>query len=78
MGGNVLVNSLAVLGSKSFIEAACVISVPIKMWEVEEHIQKSCYGLYNKSFGNTLKRVFMENIDVLKQNQNIVEELDKL
>ena len=38
MGGNVLVNSLATIGSKSFIEAACVISVPIKMWEVEEHI----------------------------------------
>ena len=66
MGGNVLVNSLASLGSNSFIEAACVISVPIKMWEVEDHIYTSCYGLYNKSFGNTLKRIILENKDILK------------
>ena len=68
MGGNVLINALAILGSKSFIEAACVICVPMKMWEVEDHILTSCYGLYNKSFGNTLKRIILENKEILKHN----------
>lgn len=66
MGGNVLVNSLGVLGSQSFIDAACVISVPMKMWEVEEHMETACNGLYNKIFGNSLRKIILENKVVLR------------
>lgn len=48
------------------------------MWEVEEHIQTSCYGLYNKNFGKTFKRIILENKVVLKQNENITDEIDNL
>jgi hypothetical protein len=41
------------------------------MWEVEDHIQISANGLYNRSFGNTLRQVILDNKEILKQNQNI-------
>ena len=69
MGGNVLINSLGVTGSKSFIDAACVISVPMKMWEVEDHMETACNGLYNKSFGNTLRKIILDNKEILRKNK---------
>jgi predicted alpha/beta-fold hydrolase len=71
MGGNVLINSVAVQGNLSFIDAVCVISVPMKMWEVEEHMETACYGLYNKKFGNSLRNIIVENKDVLRKNHLI-------
>lgn len=79
MGGNVLINSLGVSGEKSFIDAACVISVPMKMWEVEDHMEYACNGLYNKSFGNTLRKIILENKEILRKNKQMnLKELDIL
>jgi len=36
------------------------------MWEVEDHMEAACNGLYNKSFGNTLRKIIIENKDILR------------
>jgi predicted alpha/beta-fold hydrolase len=51
----------------------------MKMWEVEDNIRVSFNGLYNKSFGNTIRNVLIKNKDILKLNEKIDSEyLEKL
>ena len=65
MGGIILSNLIGYQGDQCFIDAACILSSPIKMWETQEAIKKSLYGLYDKVLGSNLNNVIIKHEPIL-------------
>ena len=75
MGANILANLVGHQGDDCFLEAACLVQAPMKMWEIETFIQNSACGLYNSHLGKNLNSVITRHQSVLndhfKANINI-------
>ena len=67
MGANILANMIGYEGSKCFLEAACIVNAPIKMWECEPAIRTSLFGAYNRGMGKNLNQLLIRNEEILSK-----------
>jgi len=65
MGANILGNMLGYQGENCFLEAACIVNSPMKMWQCEPAIRTSLYGTYNKAMGGSLRKLLINHESVL-------------
>ena len=66
MGGNLLANMVGHLENQCFLDAACIVAAPIKMWLAAKAIEKNLFGIYNKHLGKNLNKVLIEHEKVLQ------------
>ena len=51
MGANILANLVGYEGEDCFLDAACTVCGPIKMWEAGKCIKSSLFGMYDQFLG---------------------------
>lgn len=83
MGANMLVHILGNEGENTFIDAACCVQAPMKLFEMMKTIRVVNDGFYDRALGASIKTVMRENEPVLKDtlskdhNIDILKTLDE-
>ena len=69
MGGIILANMLGNEGSNCFLDAAFVVSIPIKMIEFTETLRTSLYGFYDRILGRAKnKKLMLKHLSVMSDH----------